>query len=280
MPSTIPSLAFEIKADTQASAYEKLIQDLRKKLKVDSLIQQLPVLSNTPGFIDVILTVEGKSVTIRLRSENVYVLGFRNNCGDKKENWYELGVVENPKKDDPNKHSIPGSSFLGYGDVYSEIEKAAGIGDKKTDSKAKGVSRSTTRLGKDALKYAARDLATVTDKEPESREKRASALIVIIQSLSEAIRLKYVCDFIVETWKKEDQNTGMSEIPPVKAFVYENNWSVLCKELVLSNPPAKSNWTKVKHDFKLTADQEKETGVKTLDDALQIVAMITNPPST
>jgi hypothetical protein len=181
-----------------AYEYKNFIARLRILARdPNTLSHQLPVLlaqQNPPTrFFDVVLRTERRSVRLRIRRDNLYLDGYRDEDGDQ---WYEFNNGR-------NEHLIAGSTFLGFTGTYTDMQTVA------------GQRREEINLGQQQLNTAVNDLIGSTD-----RVDRARALIVIIQMICESIRFTYIINEIAVNY------IGRF-LPNQRIVALENGWGSL-----------------------------------------------------
>lgn len=113
------TVSFNMSVEHPAQALRQLIDDVRARLRVpdrpfvlDNAGSRLPEQQDVPTtFIDLVLRTAEEGITLRLRMDNLYVLGFRN--GIDQGTWFEF-------RDDNRNPGllIPGSTPLGFGGGY------------------------------------------------------------------------------------------------------------------------------------------------------------------
>lgn len=202
----MPNPEFCITFNVDEDVYISFIENLRRSTadpdpgpSTSSHAHGIPVLrpqENPPTrFFDVVLNTGDRSVTFRIQSDNLYLIGYQVAAGQ----WYEFS---NGKK----KKLIQGSEFLPYDGSYIELERGA-----KAEEGRKKIP-----LGQQQLITAVRDIARSTTPNADV----ARALIIIIQMISESVRFRTISDAIVENYY-----LGFS--PPDRILALENGWRAL-----------------------------------------------------
>ena len=115
----------------------------------------------------------GKQTTIRFQGDNLYFIGYQMQNSEK---WIELG-----REGDKHYITETGTTFTGFGGNYNDLIKKAGI-----------ASLDQVSLTKHTLNNAIAVLAESTDYR-----KRAKAVIVVIQMVSEACRFLQIGEHLV-----------------------------------------------------------------------------------
>ena len=113
------TVSFNISVEQPGQAFRQLIDDVRARVRVperpfvfDNAGGRLPEQQDVPTrFIDLVLRTMEVGITLRLRMDNLYALGFRN--GIDQGTWFEF------RHDDRNPGTlIPGSTPLRFGGGY------------------------------------------------------------------------------------------------------------------------------------------------------------------
>ena len=185
--------------NSSADRYKSFIVQLRNLVRdPNTLSHQLPVLlpqQNPPTrFFDVVLGTERRSVRLRIRRDNLYLDGYRDEDGDQ---WYEF---DNSR----NEHLIDRSTFLGFTGTYTDMQAVA------------GQRRADISLGQLQLITAVNDLVGST-----ARGDRARALIVIIQMICESMRFAFITNALADNY------TGSGFLPTERILALENGWGTL-----------------------------------------------------
>lgn len=154
-------------------SYRSFLNELRSGL-ADAYSRDVPVLPTYddahPVFFDITLVNGDQETTVRFRRDNIRVRGFQM---QEPQQWLEFG------RRPSDRHLIPGSEFLGFGDSYEEMEHAA-------ERPVEQVS-----LNKESLRNAVSRLAL-----PADRRQRAEALIVVSQMISEAAKFLDISEYL------------------------------------------------------------------------------------
>lgn len=83
-------LKFDVSSKADRQRFNTtFIQEIRRELGDTSVMQdafQLPPQTDTPSFQDLVLIAGESTATLRLRTDNLYVVGFRNQAG----RWFEF----------------------------------------------------------------------------------------------------------------------------------------------------------------------------------------------
>jgi hypothetical protein len=196
-------------SSSASTQYEMFIARLRNFVRDPDieLHSSLPTLlpqqkdDKTPPCFDLVLMTEHYSITLRIRRDNIYMLGYKVTNGSK---WYEFANKE-------CYHFIPESTFLEFGDSYMALQNAA-----KRD-------RSEIKLGRAQLRTAVNELA----KSKANSVDQASNLLIIVQIICESLRFKYISRYIQQcytTW-------GEGMVPDDKMLELENCWARRSREL-------------------------------------------------
>ncbi|KAJ6258843.1 Ricin [Drechslerella dactyloides] len=194
-----------------AKRYKRFIENLRTDVVDPQLPPVLIQQQRKPTqFFEVVLEAKGVAVTIRIRRDNLYIVGHRTE-GTKSVQWKELHPGYQPKSQtDPIRCPlIYGATFMAFAGNYLALETYA------------QQKRATIELGPAALRSAINDLAS----DSTSGKKQALAYLVIIQMVTDAAKFGKLFDLIQSTWSKS--------IPP-KAFMIARGdaWSPLSTALL------------------------------------------------
>ncbi|OAA50748.1 Ribosome-inactivating protein [Beauveria brongniartii RCEF 3172] len=201
----IPAYVEKLKVDPSTKeAYKNFIERIRRRVQDPDISshgrpvlppQQMPPTS----WFDIILETESQAVRLRIRSDNLYLDGYR---AENSAQWFEFDNGGN------NLHLIPESRHLGFDGGYNSLQTAA------------GRDRSETALGQQQLTTAVNQLATTTD-----RRERARSLLVIIQMICESIRFTYISDTIASGY-----SAGVT--PNEQFMALENGWGDVSEALL------------------------------------------------
>ena len=224
MGDQIPTL----NVDSHRDEYLSFIARLRQAFgEAGSFIHNRPVLraqappQGPDDWIDIVLRTDTQRLRLRLRRDNLYLDGFRND--EEGSQWFEIGVEAQGRQ-----HLIPGSTFVGFEGSYAAMERAGGVGDQ---------TRLAVALGQTPLSNAVRQLSTLTDPTPPgNRTSTAYSLLVTIQMICEAIRLQWISDYLAENW-----NASINT--PTQMIDLETSWGTLSDALIhAEQDPAPSNF--------------------------------------
>ncbi|KAF3288492.1 hypothetical protein TWF970_005558 [Orbilia oligospora] len=190
---------------TGARAYLNLIVDLRRSAAAgDRVVHGLGVLpaetANPADFIDVGLKTTTNLITVRLRRDNLYLIGY---LPSYRTRWYEFS----------DTHLIQGSEALPHDGHYTTLEKKA------------NASRRDIALGFGPTEGAVNALAQ--KGAPSSVEIHARSLIILIEAISEAMRSTVACEFIRSKWE-----LGTAEKPTLRIVTLENSWDPISKAIM------------------------------------------------
>ncbi|KAI1138676.1 ribosome-inactivating protein [Hypoxylon sp. FL0543] len=209
MGDQVPTL----NVDNHKDEYQSFINQLRTLFgNPGSFIRNRPVLppqSATPSeWIEVVLRISTNRLRLRIRRDNLYLDGFRNDVDGAQ--WFEIGVEGRP-------HLIEGSRFVGFDGSYGALERAADVGDQ---------TRLAVILGQWSLTNCVRWLSELTDPSGAvNRRTTAGSLIVVIQMICEAVRLQWISDYLTENWATRVQT-------PTQMIEYETSWGTLSEALI------------------------------------------------
>ncbi|RYP43057.1 hypothetical protein DL770_011851 [Monosporascus sp. CRB-9-2] len=197
--------------DGHREGYQSFISGLRQLFgNPGSFIRNRPVLPPQAAvpttWIDVVLRTGSSRLRLRIRRDNLYLDGFRND--EEGSQWFEIGI-EN------RQNLIPGARFIGFDGSYGALERAAGVGDQ---------TRLAVALGQTPLANAVRQLADTRDPST-NRTGTAYSLLVVIQMICESVRLQWISDYLTEHWTSS-LNT------PTRMIDYETSWGTLSEALI------------------------------------------------
>ncbi|KAI0841844.1 ribosome-inactivating protein [Hypoxylon sp. FL0890] len=187
--------------NSDGADYTQFIQRLRDNVASGDLCYYLPVLSrqsSTPSrWFDVTLRAGGQAVTLRIRSDNLYLDGYQRGS-----TWYEF------------QHGgpalIPGSTRLRFDGSYTRLEGVARQG------------REAIPLGQQALVNAVHALSDADIND----QARARQLMVVIQMICESMRFQSINRHLANNW-------GSTSAPPPSTLVnLENAWGGLSEALL------------------------------------------------
>ncbi|KAF5387219.1 hypothetical protein D9757_006834 [Collybiopsis confluens] len=177
-----------------AFAYEEFINDLRTRLQVGQPIRNVPVLAvdGNIDFFDVDLTYTDDdsntthTVHVRLRTDNLYLIGYRPGNSD---TWFELAnegvgtiLINEPRMT---------TRVLPFGENYRDLARYADVPSRLQ----------TLRLSASQIAQAITTLAANTASDRD----KARAILTLIIALAEAPRFRYVSDFVSRSWLSEQE---------------------------------------------------------------------------
>ncbi|KAM3465040.1 hypothetical protein MY5147_009369 [Beauveria neobassiana] len=187
----------ELKVDPSTKeVYKNFIERIRRRVQDSGVSshgrpvlppQQMPPTS----WFDIVLRTQSQAVRLRIRSDNLYLDGYRAEDSDQ---WFEFGL------ENVDPHLIDGSMHLGFDGGYTSLQTTA------------ARRRSETALGQQQLTTAVNQLATTAD-----RRERARSLLVVIQMICEAIRFTHISDTITNNY-----SAGVT--PDERFTALENGW--------------------------------------------------------
>ncbi|KAL6639078.1 hypothetical protein ACP70R_022808 [Stipagrostis hirtigluma subsp. patula] len=166
--------SFKFDMDKDANNFMNFVNELRSTLRdqnnkflVDG-VGRLTAEVDVPDTIDLVLHAGDKKVTLRLRVDNLYVIGFSNTAG----RWFEF------QHDNNMGPMIQGSTSLTYNGSYT----SNGIGSLNT---------SEAIIGRPAVLDAINGLANFSGTTDDSTRRNLRALIV---NFIESIRFHSIAD--------------------------------------------------------------------------------------
>ncbi|KIJ38555.1 hypothetical protein M422DRAFT_210802, partial [Sphaerobolus stellatus SS14] len=187
-----------------AATYRNFIEDIRRRLQYGSVLSHdrpllRPQERNPEHWFEVGLTTStpDRTVWLRVRSDNLYVDAYR---AENVEQWSEFN-------NSAGRHLFEGSRLLEFGCNYNSLERHGG-------------RRIDTSLGQPQLHTTVNWLF-----DAETVARRAQALIVIIQMISEAIRFLAITNFVVTNWRN-------GTTPTNQIIALENGWRDISIALV------------------------------------------------
>lgn len=200
------------KINSSAKCYKEFIERLRRQAtKERPSSHNVPLLpdsppsgpGNFPNVFDVILrpNVVDRSLRVRIQSHDLYIIGYRAEPIDP---WYEFTNNSNTSlitSDTENHH------FLRESGSYTILERQARI------------TRENITLSQQAFNQAVLDLLD------NNTDRRPRALLIIIQMISESMRLDYLLNHIVGNY----QQGGFC--PDETTRELENNWGAISGRL-------------------------------------------------
>ncbi|KAI1143198.1 ribosome-inactivating protein [Hypoxylon sp. FL0543] len=186
--------------NSDGADYTQFIQRLRDNVASGDVCYYLPVLarqSSVPNrWFDVVLRAGGRAVTLRIRSDNLYLDGYQ--VGS---TWFEF------QHGGPSL--IPNSTMLRFDGSYTRLEGVARQG------------REAIPLGQQALVNAVHALV-----DPNINDQaRARQLMVVIQMICESMRFQSINRHLADNW-------GTSSPPPSTLVNLENAWGGLSEALL------------------------------------------------
>ncbi|OTA86523.1 hypothetical protein M434DRAFT_15816 [Hypoxylon sp. CO27-5] len=202
-----------LNVESHKDEYQSFISGLRTTFgEPGSFIRNRPVLppqATVPStWIEVVLRTSSNRLRLRIRRDNLYLDGFRNDVDGAQ--WFEIGIDTRP-------HLIAGSRFVGFDGSYGALERAAGVGDQ---------TRLAVALGQTPLTNAVRQLSELRDPVPAAnRTATAYSLLVAIQMVCESVRLQWISDYLTDNWTSSI-NT------PTAMIDYETSWGTLSEALI------------------------------------------------
>ncbi|KAK6359025.1 hypothetical protein TWF696_000196 [Orbilia brochopaga] len=236
--------AITLRAGAIGTEYREFLEEVRRQAsslgdnlqgpqdgKVPKIngIPFLPAQKEPPSqFFDVVLMAptdadlgtEGQALRVRLRRDNLYIIGYRNENGNE---WMELDRMS--KEKDPAKlkqrvHWIVSNNkeakfeWTKFGEGYGSLEKFA------------KVSREQTFCDQKSLMGAIKALSTAgTDAQEQAR-----SVLILTQMVSESTRFKGLSESIINNWFKwKDPNQRFKPTPTMTAL--ENAWDPMSIEL-------------------------------------------------
>jgi len=155
--------------------------EVRQSLKKREILG-LPLLprqneAKPPQWLDLKLKAQGKETTVKIRGDNLYVVGYQTQETPPK--WYEL--LKNTKY-------ITGATPLTFGDSYNDFSRAAGLRITQVPlSKSEFIKAVTALAG----------------PKPSDEASIAKAVMVVSQMVSEACRFVYIADYFANNLNNE-----------------------------------------------------------------------------
>lgn len=210
VPPVPPTLNVD---DRRSGVYLSFIAGLRQAFgNSGSFVHNRPVLppqappQGPVDWIDIVLRTSEVRLRLRLRRDNLYLVGFRNDADGSQ--WFEFTPATG------DQHLIPESTFLGFGDNYADMQ---GVG---------GVNRQEVRLGQEPLINAVLQLSQLTvPLTHEERTGTAKVLLVVVQMTCEAIRMQWISDYLAASWIS-------GTVPPRQMIDLETSWGSLSDALI------------------------------------------------
>ncbi|KAJ9555684.1 hypothetical protein OSB04_010298 [Centaurea solstitialis] len=202
------------------TAYVKLLEELRSRLASGNDVHGFPVtrppiIPVQERFVQVQLNGRGDNiVTMIINTTNVYVVGYTNDTCHPTIYYFKDVPVEELRQAFPS-YNHSDLNFTGNYRILGERDKQV--------------------LGHRALNDAIEELYKRDPKPDPAKpdaaksDPRKGALLVIIQMVAEAVRIKYIENLIQRNMKKYQDF-----IPDDKVISLENNWSSLSTQVQLS----------------------------------------------
>ncbi|KAJ0961950.1 hypothetical protein J5N97_029778 [Dioscorea zingiberensis] len=216
-------------------SYIKLMSDYRPKLGVKTSSYQLPILPRSPPstpegykeirFADMVLRADDtNAIKLRLRRDNLYLVGFQIEVSGKWDKWMEF----TPDAGVPQL--IPGSTPLGFTGGYDALLKASN-----------GDYLDNVNLGRVLLLEAVKQL----NNPNTTYDTRAKSLIVVLIMICESLRYTYITEFLAPTFVNTSPSPTVN--PNLRTVALIKNWGKLSELLLVreqspthyfpSNPP-------------------------------------------
>ncbi|KAI1155741.1 ribosome-inactivating protein [Nemania diffusa] len=198
-----------------AQDYESFIKSLRQTLaNPGSFARGLPVLmvqnDHRPNnLIDIVLRTDTQAVRLRLRRDNLYLIGFRD------ETQVTPGVFGPWFEIDSDRRRIDDATLVGFEGDYLALEGAAGIAAQ---------TRLAIALGQAPLTNAVNQLATMRNATT-SRMQTARSLLVVIQMICESVRIQWISGYLTTNWLQ-------SLTTPGRMIEFETAWGTLSSSLI------------------------------------------------
>lgn len=223
---------FDLKECTATPAeYRHFILRLRQRASSTRQSQGIPVLpnpppaGNLPPFFEVRLHTGGVAnqiLRLRILTHNLYIIGYR---AEHVRQWNEITNRENRLSSNP-RHLINDSIFCPEDVNYDILERRGG--------EIEGLGLNQQRLNQAIINILGNDNA-----------KRANALLVIVQMISESMRFVPVLDGIVREYSA---STGYS--PDGNIIFLEKHWGKLSQAVrEHDNNPQASTRLNLPHIF-------------------------------
>ncbi|KAI4970464.1 hypothetical protein ZWY2020_001378 [Hordeum vulgare] len=199
-------------------------------------------------WLHVPVTAGDKTVTLALRDDNVYFVGFKAQSGS----WYEFGTAATTGKE--QRPMIHGATFLECGDTYRAL-----LGGKS--SKEVKQKMSNLELGKTATEAAVKKLAAYAHAAGGPDEATKVALARIVITVCEAARLASISTTLSMGWGQA-ATVKLDRIQPY----YMQNWGNLCTAILV--------WRKPGARYTMPKDVKSETGIEDFAGALAVVHLV------
>ncbi|XP_048546093.1 ribosome-inactivating protein 9-like [Triticum urartu] len=198
-------------------------------------------------WLHVPITAGDKKVTLALRDDNVYLVGFKAQSGS----WYEFRSAVAPGRKQPLIH---GATFLECEDTYRAL-----LGGKKSKEVKQKVSN--LELGKTAAEAAVKKLAAYAHAAggPDDATKVALARIVI--TVCEAVRLSSISTTLSTGWGQ----AATVKLDHLQPF-YMQNWGDLSTAIL--------DWRKHGPTYPWPKKVCEETHIEDAAGALAVVQLL------
>ncbi|KAL8170316.1 hypothetical protein V2J09_022120 [Rumex salicifolius] len=182
-------------------------------------------------WLDVVLSTDTSSITLRIRQDNLYLQGYQLPCGQ----WLEFD-----KDDGTTAHLIPGSTFLGFTGGYPALEYAG------------GRSVEGMRVSRDGVIVAVNELA-----QTNNRVLRARDLTLLIMVICEATRFEEMTWRFANVMQVGCTTTETIEVWMLRLF---QAWGDLSGRLIRADADGDDY-------FRLPTDSPLRQRIQTLDAA-------------
>lgn len=205
---------FDVSNRAHQRSFKGFIEFVRSSLGVDGTVMQharrLPPQRVTPVFQDLALSASQSTVvTLRLRTDNLYVVGFRNTGGQ----WFEF-------RGEGGGHTINGSTMLRFSGGY--VGRGLGTLASVTDI---NVESSAT------MEDAVRGLAGYRGEAAISEDRLKVWLRTLIVSFIESSRFTGMADCVAAALSGSEQEKKDTRF--TTSLVEQiHNWSSLSKALL------------------------------------------------
>ncbi|KAL8170282.1 hypothetical protein V2J09_022086 [Rumex salicifolius] len=253
-----PSL---LKMGRQSNVIDRIVFNLSKGNYKD-FIQQIRSIVQQPGryshnrpvlpvrvdvaprdWLDVVLSTDTSSITLRIRQDNLYLEGYQLPCGQ----WLEFD-----KDDGTTAHLIPGSAFLGFTGGYPALEYAG------------GRSVEGTRVSRDGVIAAVNELA-----QTNNRVLRARDLTLLIMVICEATRFEEMTWRFANVMQVGSTTTETIEVWMLRLF---RAWGDLSGRLIRADADGDDY-------FRLPTDSPLRQRIQSALDAASYVGLLLGPLS-
>lgn len=180
-------LKFDVSSKADRQRFNTtFIQEIRRELGDTSVMQeafQLPPQTDTPSFQDLVLIAGESTATLRLRTDNLYVVGFRNQAG----RWFEFR-----HENGGLPPIIPGATMLHFSGSYVGTNSLAPLNGPRD-----------VNIGRHTIESAVHSLAQSTGEEDQRLKDWLRTLIV---SFIESIRFNSVASAVAEALRNDQVN--------------------------------------------------------------------------